>query len=287
MLFVFMLGGLTLALNKAASLWNSAHTRQNEEEQAELVLNMMTDDLRQAVADTGSPVINSHKMKPSFLCDASTNRTDKVVPLLQFVKLRPERSSFNTNESKPPFLDAVIYTYYGNMLFRHIAPLEEYNDTSKPALIGQLLESLKDKIVRESIHDEIIDYMNALAKTSKPEKHPGNYSVIASFIEQPLILGCIRRDAVTNDGKTDTPVVTEQTDSLDIITPPLYCKFATRALPDYLDIEIRIFNEVEWNTYLQLSETASAKEFNRKNPFLGKYRSKRIYLPAAGAAELP
>ena len=288
MLFIIILGGLTLALNKTTSLWSSAHTQQNEQEQADLVLNMLTDDLRQAVADTGTN--NSSSIMPTFICDASTNQTKAVETLLQFVRHRPEISSFNTNDSEPPFLDAVFYTCYNDKLFRHIAPLTEYNDSANPETIGKLLKDKYLKISTEQIHKDILAYLNDPVNNTKPSPFspdPYNFSLIASFIEQPYIRCGIRISLTTNDEKTDAPVIDEQMDNIQITTPPIYNRFATTALPDYIDIKIRIFSKSGWNTYLDLFRNGPPDLYERKNPYLGTYRSKCIYMPTARGARLP
>lgn len=287
MLFILILGGLTMALNKTTTLWSSSHTKQTEQEKAELILTMLTDDLRQVVSDNGKLSDPNSELKATFICDASTNQTSGVKTLLQFVRLSSNNRSISPASEKPPFLDAIFYTFYRNMLFRHVVPLQYTSDPSDPRNppepIGTLLEQEYNLTCTEKIHDEIIKYLDDPRNVSAPTTS-GAFSRLATEIAQPIILAGISSAHVTAD--TPSPLFREQRDSLSITTPAIYNEFKTTVLPDYLDVQIRIFNKNDWNTYLNLSN-ATPEEFERKEPYLGTFKSTRIFFPTTRGARLP
>jgi type II secretory pathway component PulJ len=281
MLFIFILGGLTMALNKVTTLWSSSHTKQTEQEKAELILTMLTDDLRQVVSDNGKALDQSDETPPAFICDGSTNQTTGVKTLLQFVRLSPDNRKTNLASEKPPFLDAIFYTFYNNMLFRHVVPLQYTSDPPEP--IGGLLEQAYNQTCTPAIHNEIINYLDDPANNPEPATS-GAFSLLATEVAQPIILAGIASTHVTKD--TPAPLFTEQRDSLSITTPAIYNEFKTSVLPDYIDVQIRIFNKNDWNTFLNLFN-ATPEEFERKEPHLGAFKSKRIFFSTTRGARLP
>ncbi len=281
MLFIFILGGLTMALNKATTLWGSSHTRQAEQEKTDLILTMLTDDLRQVVSDNGKVLEQPNQVHPSFICDGSTNQTTEVKTLLQFIRLSSNNRSANSASDEPPFLDAIFYTFYQNMLFRHVVPLRYTKDPPEP--IGLLLKEEHDLTCTQIIHEDIIKYLDDPINEPKPTTS-GAFSLLATEIVQPIILAGIAAAYVTED--TPSPLFSEKSDSLSITTPAIYNVFKTTVLPDYIDIQIRIFNKSEWNTYLELFN-ATPEEFERKEPHLGAFKSKRIFFSTTRGARLP
>ena len=273
MLFIFILGGLTMALNKATSLWSSSHNNQVEEEKAALVLNLMYDDLQQAVTDN-APDIDDNEAPPTFLIDGEDlSNAGDVKIVLQFIRHRSYISRQTNKE--PPALDAVFYTYYGDALFRHVIPLA-YTDVNQPEHIGNLLGDIASTIT-PSLHTQILD--------GTPPSNGGTFSVLARNIHQPVIIAGI--PAQHSNNAPESWIFNESaTLSNNIRTLPEYKKLESKVLPDYIFFAIRIFSETEWAAYNKLLDSGDQVTISRKEPYFGKTVSRRISFQTTRGARL-
>lgn len=267
-LFILILGGLTLALNKATTLWSSSNSHQKDQETADLILKFIEDDLQHAVTDN-APDIDNNEALPTFLVDSEQANAGEVKIVLQFIRHRSYISQLSNN--KPPALDAVFYTYYDNALFRHVIPLE-YKDINNPEHIGKLLNELKSTIETPALHTKILDYLTN--PTGSSPSNGGTFSVLAQNIHQPVVIAGIPEEYATDSANT---IYNESfTLNNSIRTLPEYIKLESKVLPEYIFIALRIFNESEWATYQTLMNSADEATISIKEPRLGQTVSRRI-----------
>lgn len=279
MLFLLILGGLTLAVNKATALWSSSHSKQTEQETADLILNLIEDDLRHAVTDN-APDRNNNESPPTFFIDGEQlDHANEVKAVLQFIRHRSYISK-RANKSSPA-LDAVFYTYYGNSLFRHVIPLE-YSDINNPEHIGELLKQLQPSIENPALHKQIITYLNNPAESAPPTQNA--FSLLAHNIQQPGVIAAIPyayANAPANQLYNQSFILNNS-----IQTLPEYSKLETKVLPDYVLIAVRVFNEADWKTYRDLLDSGDQIAFDRKEPHLGRTVSRRISFQTSRGARL-
>ncbi len=291
MLFILILGALTMALNKATTLWSTSHTNQYEKERANLILALITDDLQLAVTDNGIPTDASGTPPATFYCDTTTNQSAAADAklILQFIRHRTKPSPFDSSPDAPPALDAVFYVFSQDALFRHVIPLK-YPDPNTPEHIGTLLENLTDQnqdVLRSAeFHARLLAHLkNPLGADPEPAL-AWEYSLLADRVLQPLIIAGIPERYINKNRSNliSTPAGAQQ--NLQSISE--YNQVESSVLPDYLDISLRIFNEVEWNRYLRLFDTALDDEtFARAQAHLGAPSSRRISFKTMRGARLP
>lgn len=271
-LFILIMGALTMALNKATTLWSTSHTSQPEQEQASLILNLIADDLQLAVTDNGTLLGSNEEPPATFLCDTTTNQVEGTKIILQFVKQRTRQSLSNASLNDPPALDAVFYTFFQDQesagLFRYVIPLR-YSDLSHPEHIGKLLEELRPRV------------------ESSAEPNTGEeYSLLSERLTPPIIVAGIPASYVQ---KTKYNLITAPADArMALQTVPEYNQFETAVLPDYIDISLRIFNEKEWIQYNRLVLSSVDDEtFARTQAHLGTFASRRITFKSMRGTRLP
>lgn len=269
MLFILILGGLTMALNKATTLWSPSHTKQKEQVTADLTLSLIEDDLKQAVTDN-VPAINNDESKPTFFVDSEPiNNAGDVKIVLQFIRHRSYKSKQKNKEI--PALDAIFYTYYDNALFRHAVPLK-YANPNQPEHIGEMLQNLTTSIETPALHAQILDYFKNPLGTAPPGN--GEFSLLAQNIHQPIIIAGMPTSYVTaSTSKLYNPSFTLNN---SIQTIPEYIKLAATVLPDYIFVALRIFNDSDWIAYQTLIDSADTATIKRDEPHLGKVTSRRI-----------
>jgi len=288
MLFILILGALTMALNKATTLWSTSHTNQYEKERANLILTLIADDLQLAVTDNGS--LNSVAEPPAtFYCDTTTNQSSEVKLILQFIRHRTKPSPFDSSPDAPPALDAVFYTFTQDALFRHVFPLK-YSDPEAPEHIGELLENLRNDhqadLRSAEFHAQLLRYLKD-PLGGDPEPTVGwEYSLLADKLLQPLIIAGVPSRYVR---ESQSRLVSAPANAgLALQSIPEYSRVESAVLPDYLDLSIRIFSEVDWHKYLRLFDTALDDEtFARAQAHLGAPSSRRISFKTIRGARLP
>ena len=283
MLFIFILGALIMALNKATTLWSSTHTHQYSQDKANLILSMMASDLQHAVTDNGLPLESSTQTPSTFYCDSTTNNNAGVQMLLQFIKHRTKPSPFDDTPDAAPALDAVFYTFVQDSIFRHVIPLK-YSDPNDPEHIGKLLEDLRPDVDNASLHTEILNYLDDPLGTAEPNV-PWEYSLLSGKVTHPVILAGIPSIYV-RDNKSN--LVSTPAKDATLQSLPEYNKVETAVLPNYIDISLRIFNDAEWIKYILLfDESIDDQTFARKERSLGSYSSRRISFRTTRGARLP
>ena len=287
MIFIFILGTLTMALNRVTGLWSSSSTGQYEQEKGDLILALLADDLSQAITDNAPLLTTGTAPPPTFLCDGpnpddSDDRADNDFRvLLQLIRHPPHRRVIK--DIAPPALEAIVYTYYENTLVRHAVPLE-YEDPKNPEHIGELLEltatpSLTDL---EKLHAELLDF------TMDPtEPHPTadwEYSLLAERIDLPIILAGIAEDyvdAYAHELYNDSAIL-----SSGLRTLPEYYEMESAVLPDYLFVALRIYSETDWEERRRLADSTDPDLVERKAPYLGKVFSRRYSFPSMKGTRL-
>ncbi len=279
MIFILMLGGLTMALNKVTGLWSSAGTGQYEQEKADLILSLIGSDLTQAVADN-APLRETGEAPPSFVCDGTPVQSDGDLRiLLQFIRHPPYRAVIR--DQSPPALEAVVYTYYRSALFRHVVPLA-YTTPDQPEHIGELLADAAALVDNPADHEAILAY--AANPAANSPSMPWEYSLLAERIMQPVVLAGIKPQYVDS---SEPPVNRSFELSNALRTLPEYLKLESRVLPDYFFIALRIFNQNEWNDYAALMRSADQDAIARREPHLGRYASRRYSFATMKGARLP
>ncbi|MDD2600340.1 MAG: hypothetical protein PHO37_14125 [Kiritimatiellae bacterium] len=271
-LFILIMGALTMALNKATALWSTSHTSQPEQEQANLILNLMADDLRLAVTDNGTLPGSTNEPPPTFLCDTTTNQAAGVTVILQFIKHRTKQSTFDATLDDPPALDAVFYTFFQDQesagLFRYVIPLR-YSDLNHPEHIGKLLEDLRPQV--ENLAEPPASW---------------EYSLLSDKLAPPLIVVGIPSSYVRKN--KFNPVTAPADARLALQAVPEYNQVATAVLPDYIDISLRIFSDMEWDKYNRLAHSSMDDEaFRSAQAHLGIFASRRITFKTMRGTRLP
>jgi len=287
MIFIFILGALTMALNRATNLWSSSSTGQYEQEKGDFILALLADDLSQAITDNAPPLTTDTAPPPTFLCngpnpdDLDERADNDFRVLLQLIRHPPHRRVIK--DIAPPALEAIVYTYYENTLVRHAVPLE-YEDPDNQH-IGKLLEEKAGKVNDKNLHDAIIAYTENYPSTANWE-----YSLLAERIDLPIILAGIAEryiDAYAHEIYNKSAVL-----SSGLRTLPEYYKMESAVLPDYLFVALRIYNETDWDESRRLADSddpdlVKRKERKeRKEPYLGKYFSRRYSFPTMKGARL-
>jgi hypothetical protein len=280
MIFIFMLGGLTMALNKVTGLWSSAHTGQYEQEKADLILSLIGSDLAQAVTDNAPLRETGGEPPPTFLCGGTADPSGGDLRfLLQFIRHPPHRTVIRDQE--PPALEAVFYTFYRNALFRHVVPLA-YTDPDAPEHLGELLEEASAQADDPALHDAVIAY--AASPAAGAPSVAWECSLLAERIMPPVVLAGIKQQYADSSGDLVNPAF-ELSNSLR--TLPEYQRLESRVLPDYVFIALRIFNQNEWNDYATLERSADPDTYARREPHLGRYASRRYSFMTLKGARLP
>jgi len=280
-LFVIVLGSLLTILNSATSLWSSSRSQQREQAAAQNLIDLLTDDLQNAVTDSGVPSNTLTVAKPTFILDSRTNApAEEVLIMLQFARHASPHTLGRAPSGIPLSLDAVFYTFVGNALFRHVIPLSYPTfDQAKP--LGDLLDEQRVKVDNTSLHAKILE---ALANPAVQPSANWSYSVLATRIDVMGMLAALPEVYVrkTLFHKTREP----QQTAAGLPLPPEYDYLETDVLPDHLDVALRLHNEEDWNTLQQLSGKATA-DADRKRELLGLKFSKRITFPSQGGSRLP
>jgi len=281
-LFVIVLGSLLTILNSATTLWSSSRSQQREQAAAQSLIDLLTDDLQNAVTDSGVPSNTLAVAMPTFILDSRTNATaNEVLIMLQFARHAIPHTQGTSPSGIPVSLDAVFYTFAGNALFRHVIPLS-YATFDQAEPLGELLDKqrakVKDKIL---LHDQIL---KALSDPTIKPSADWSYSVLATRID---VLGMLAALPEVYVRKTNFQKATEARQTADGLSlPPEYDYLETDVLPDRLDVALRLHNEEDWNT-LQRLDGQSTDEADRKRQLLGLKFSKRITFPAQGGSRLP
>lgn len=288
-LFILIMGALTMALNKATTLWNTSHTSQPEQEQANLLLNLMENDLQLAVTDNGPLPGSTNSPPPTFLCDTTTNQTADVKIILQFIKFRIKPSPFDDTPDAPPSLDAVFYVFAQDALFRHVIPLK-YTDPNKPEHIGVLLEETVDVhqnvLKNAEFHRQLLSYLKKPLGGGPEPTVEWEYSLLADKVLQPLIIAGIPDQYINKSRSNLISAPTNAQQPLQSINE--YNQVEASVLPDYLDISIRIFNEPDWNKYLRLFDSSmDDATFSNAQAHLGTSASSCITFKTVRGTRLP
>lgn len=282
-LFVVVLGSLLTILNSATSLWSSSRSQQREQAAAENLIELLADDLQNAVTDSGVPTNTLSAAKPTFILDSRTNSpANDVLVMLQFARHAIPHTSGRKPGTLPVSLDAVFYTFAGNALFRHVIPLSQATFAeAKP--LGDLLDEHRAKVDDPSLHAQLLE---ALRDPGKPFPASADWScsVLATRID---ILGMLAAVPERYVRKTNFRKATEaRLTTAGLVLPPEYDYLETDVLPDRLDVAFRLHNEEDWNTLNRL-EGQSTEEADRTRQLLGLKFSKRITFPAQGGSRLP
>jgi len=284
-IFLFILGALTMALNKATTLWSSSHTNQYEKEKANHILTLIADDLQLAVTDNGLLENINSEIPVTFYSDATTNQAagGNTKMLLQFVKYRTKASPFDTTPDAAPALDAVFYTFAEDSLFRHVIPLK-YSNPADPEHIGNLLKDLRPLVESSALPRSLLDYLKDPLNGTEPTVD-WEYSLLADKLIQPVIITGI---PTTYAIKDKSNLISTPANPQTLQSVPEYNKIESTVLPDYIDISIRIFNEADWFKYVNLFNTSVDDEtFARLQKNLGTYSSRRISFRTTRGARLP
>ncbi len=269
-LFVLILGSLLTILNTATSLWPSSHSQQQEQTAAENITGSIADDLYEAVTDCGIPTNNaSAEIKPTFLLSTppSNSTPNQVVVVLGFARHASPRTYTENKNAVRLSLDAVFYTSYKNALFRHAIPLS-YRSYIDPEPLGDLLETARNKVANEALHDDIL---KSLSDPSVEPLSAGSYQMLAERAEIEGV-ATLPQNWVQKQGSGTETV------SLG--------KCEACALPDRLDLALRIYSQEDWETY-QTLKSDNSDAANLKKRHLGVLLTKRFTFPAKGGSRLP
>lgn len=270
-LFILIMGALTMALNKATTLWGTSHSSLPEQEQANLILSLIADDLQLAVVDNGTLPGSNEEPPPTFLCDTTTNQATGVKIILQFIKHRTRQTRFNEPPNDHPALDAVYYTFFQDQestkFSRYVIPLKPA-DPDHPEHIGKQLEELQPQ-----------------GEDSAAPSAGEEYSLLSDRLTPPIIVVGIPSHYVREN---NSHLVAAPDPRLALQSVPEYNQVATAVLPDYIDISIRVFNEKEWIQYNRLALSSVDDEtFARAQAHLGTSASRRITFKAMRGTRLP
>jgi len=281
-LFIIVLGSLLTILNSATSLWSSSRSQQREQAAAQSLIDLLTDDLQNAVTDSGVPTNNTPTAaKPTFVLDSRTNApADDVLIMLQFARHAIPHAQGTSPSGIPVSLDAVFYTFAGNALFRHVIPLS-YPTFAQAEPLGDLLDEQRAKVENGTLHDQIL---KALSDPAIKPSADWSYSVLATRIDVLGMLAAIPEAFVRKTLFHKTADARQTAAGLSL--PPEYDYLETDVLPDRLDVALRLHSEEDWNT-LQRLDGQSTDEADRKRQLLGLKFSKRITFPAQGGSRLP
>lgn len=269
-LFVLILGALLTILNTATSLWSSSRSQQQEQTSAENTASSIADDLYEAVTDCGVPTNTVFaKIKPTFLLSTppSNSTPNQVVVVLGFARHASPRTYTDNKNAVRLSLDAVFYTYYKYALFRHAIPMS-YTSYVKPETLGELLETARNKVATEALHDEIL---KSLSDPSVTPSSPGSYQLLAERAEIEGV-ATLPKNWVQKQGAGAETVSLGECGAL--------------ALPDRLDLALRLYSQEDWETYqtLKLDNSESAR---LKKRHLGVLLTKRLTFPSKGGSRLP
>lgn len=270
-LFVVILGSLLTILNTATSLWSSLRSQQQEQTAAENIAESIADDLAEAVTDSGAPTNNaSAEIKPTFLLSTppSNSTPNQVVVVLGFARHASPRTYTANKNAVRLSLDAVFYTSYKNALFRHALPLS-YTSYVIPETLGGLLATARNKIAAETtLHDDIL---KSLSDPSVTPSSPGSYQLLAERAEIEGV-ATLPMNWVQKQGSGAETVSLGECEAV--------------ALPDRLDLALRLYSKEDWEIYqtLKFNDSDAA---NLKKRHLGVLLTKRFTFPAKGGSRLP
>lgn len=283
-LFVIIFGTLLTILDSATTLWSSSHSQESERSVAKNMLDVLSDDLENAVTDNGVPSNTLAVAYPTFVLDSRTNQPlGDVQILLQFARHAKPQTSGRTATDIPLSLDAVFYTLYGNALFRHAIPLS-YTRISDAKPLGELLNEKRTRVENSALHAAIVGYAKDPANHSQPAAK-WSYSLLAERLDILSMLASLP-EAYARKPPDSRQISPAQTGGSTVSEPPLYDYLKSDVLPDHIDIALRLHNEEDWATLLRLENDSSDKaEKQRQN--LGLCFSKRITFPSQGGSRLP
>lgn len=249
-LFVLIFGALMLALNSATRLWQSG-TQQHEEPLVQHALDLMVDDLHQALGDYPTAFTNlSHSNFAFLLQNIETNlNVDTPLTLLAFARYAaPRTRDPDLNSGTRIGLDAVFYTYYHNALFRHIVPL--HVDYTHPEELSAIIGGNRDALENPGTHEELL-----------AERYDGSFT-------------------------TSTLLARRVVPTLIAHFPEAVDNCETNLLPHALDIALHHFSEVDWQKFLPLALDDSPQAVHQKQQ-LGVLLTRRIALPQSVGGRLP
>ena len=286
-LFVIILGVLFTIMNTATSLWSSSRSQQREETTGRNILDLLTDDLQQAVTDSGEPTISgSDETKPTFIL---ATPTADILPTEATIILGFARHASPRTPAVGSYrlsLDAVFYTLYKNALFRHTIPLFTSFSHPETEPLGKLL----DAALRDSVDDKTKTvYDNILAEQDLPVPADdptvkGNYVLLAKRVK-PVILATLPEEYVRKNDNTYKMIQIAYQTATGLWMPPQYDRLTADVLPDQLDISLHLFDKEDWSNYPPDSD--SSVEANLKRKQLGMFFAKRITFPSKGGSRLP
>lgn len=281
-LFVIILGSLLTIMNTATSLWSSSRSQQREQTAGLNALDLLADDLQQAVTDSGAFSNTFADVKPTFILDARTNQPADVVQIvLQFARYaKPQTPPLS---GVPMSIDAVFYTFVDNALFRHVIPLSYDFENAKP--LGELLDDQRKNVDNKALHVKILAYLKDPSKNAEPTEK-WSYTLLAERIDL-LNLAATLPEAYARKLPDDSHQVSQALlNAAGIPQNPIYDCLKTDVLPDQIDIALRLHNEESWATLHRLENNMS-EVANRQRLTLGFLFSKRITFPAQGGSRLP
>lgn len=269
-LFVLILGTLLTVMDTATSLWSSSRSQQTEQTKAENIADVIADDLYEAVTDNGVPTNSpAADIKPTFLLSTppTNSSPNSVIVVLGLVRHASPRTYTEGDTATRISLDAVFYTYYKNALFRHAMPLS-YTSLDEPKTLGELFESQFSNVQKPSIHDQILD---SLQNPATAISAPWSYLLLAERTEMELA-ATLPRTYVKNPGNGPESVTLGKVEAF--------------ALPDQINLALRIYSVEDWSTYQSIKDNTS-DDATLKKRGLGSFYSKLISFPAKGGSRLP
>ena len=269
-LFVLILGTLLTVMDTATSLWSSSRSQQTEQTKAENIADIIADDLYEAVTDNGVPTNSpSADIEPTFLLSTppTNSSPNSVIVVIGLVRHASPRTYSDGNSANRLSLDAVFYTYYKNALFRHAIPLS-YTTLNEPETLGELLGSQRTRVQDAGIHDKILD---SLQNPATAVSVPWSYLLLSERTEMELA-ATLPKTYVKNPGNGADPVTLGKVDAF--------------ALPDQINLALRIYSAEDWSTYQPIKDNTS-DDATLKKRGLGSFYSKLISFPAKGGSRLP
>lgn len=282
-LFVIILGSLLIIMNSATALWTSSRSQQRELPVAQHIIELLAEDLQQAVTDNGS-VSNSTANTATFILDSRPVQLgpNEVSIPLSFIRQAATPSRPDTGTGIPLSLDAVFYTVYGNALFRHVVPLS-YTSFTRPETLGELLDQAQQKINVPGLHQAVMAF--STKGTVDPASLPAwSCTLLAERIGSFSLIAALPKSYEKNDWGR---VKDETSTGNGLTQPPDYDALETRVLPDRVDVAIELFSEESWNNLQRAFGRNDTSEAERIQDQFGIRVSQRITFPAQGASRLP
>ncbi len=282
-LFVVILGALLTIMNTATSLWSTSRSQQREQTVGRNILDLLTDDLQNAVTDRATPTnVGSSLLPPSFILDTRTNQPPSGVQIvIQFARHAKRQTLTPPQPGTPLSLDAVFYTFVDNALFRHAIPLSV--DYADPKPLGKLLSDKRPDVVNKSLHENILKYVKDPTRNAPPTSS-GTYALLAERIDL-LDLPATLPEAFARTPKSRLRAAAS-TSATGLYTPPQYEYLEADVLPDRIDVALRLHSAEDWATLDRLQNDTSDEADNTRK-LLGVFLSKQITFPAQGGSRLP